>query len=42
MQDGATPLAAKETIRALRCAFGEFNGEDRIVSEGLWPLDPQI
>ncbi|PNF15704.1 hypothetical protein B7P43_G12455 [Cryptotermes secundus] len=37
MQDGATPHTAKETIRALRGVFGELNGDDRIVSKGLWP-----
>jgi hypothetical protein len=37
MQDGVTPQAAKETIQALRGMFGEFNGEDRIISRGLWP-----
>jgi hypothetical protein len=37
MQDGATPHTAKEIIRALRGEFGEFNGEDTIVSKGMWP-----
>jgi hypothetical protein len=37
MQDGATPHTAKETIRALRGGFGEFNGEERIIIKGLWP-----
>jgi hypothetical protein len=37
IQDGATPHTAKESIRALRGAFGEINGEDRISSKGLWP-----
>jgi hypothetical protein len=37
MQDGATPHTAKETIRALRCVFGEINREDRIISKCLWP-----
>jgi hypothetical protein len=32
MQDGATPHTAKETIRKLRGVFGEFNGEDSIIS----------
>jgi hypothetical protein len=42
-QDGATPLTAKETIRALRGMFGEFNGDHRILSEGLWlPLCPDL
>jgi hypothetical protein len=42
MPDGATPHAAKETIRELRGVFGAMNGEDRIIIKGLWPLDPQI
>jgi hypothetical protein len=37
MQDGATPHTAKETILALRGVFGELNGEDRIITKGLWP-----
>jgi hypothetical protein len=37
MQDGATPHTAKETIRALSGVFGEINGEDTIISKGLWP-----
>jgi hypothetical protein len=32
-----TPHTAKETFRALRRVFGEVNGEDRIISKGLWP-----
>jgi hypothetical protein len=43
MQDDATPHAAKETIRALRGLFGEINGEDRIISKGLWlPRSPDL
>jgi hypothetical protein len=41
-QDGVTPHTANQTIWALRDVFGEINGEDRIISKGLWPLDPQI
>jgi hypothetical protein len=41
-RERARAHGAKETIRALRGAFGEFNGEDRIISKCLWPLDPQI
>jgi hypothetical protein len=37
MQDNTTPHTAKETISALRGVSGEFNGEDRIISKGLWP-----
>jgi hypothetical protein len=37
IQDGTTPRAAKETTRVLRCVFGEFNGQDRIISKVLWP-----
>jgi hypothetical protein len=37
LQDGATSYTAKETIRALRSVSREFNGEDRIISKGLWP-----
>jgi hypothetical protein len=37
MQEGATPHTAKETIRELRGAFGEINGEDMIIRKGLWP-----
>jgi hypothetical protein len=33
----ATPHTAKETIQALRGVLGEFNGEERIISKGLWP-----
>jgi hypothetical protein len=43
MQDSTTPHAAKETIQALRSVFGEFNGEDRIISKGLWsPRSPDL
>jgi hypothetical protein len=42
MQDGASPHTATETILALGSMFGEFNGKDRIISNNLWPLDPQI
>jgi hypothetical protein len=42
MQDGVTPpLTAKETIRALRSVFGEFNEEGRSISK-VTPLDRQI
>jgi hypothetical protein len=34
-------MQGKETIRALRCVFGEINGEYRIISKGFGPLDPQ-
>jgi hypothetical protein len=27
----------KETVWALWGVFGKFNGEDRIISKGLWP-----
>jgi hypothetical protein len=37
MQDGGTPHTAKETIWALRGVFREVNGEERIISKGLWP-----
>jgi hypothetical protein len=37
MQDGATSHTAKETVRELCGVFGEVNGEDRIISQGLWP-----
>jgi hypothetical protein len=37
IQDNVTPHTAKETIRTLCGVFGEFNGEDRIISKGLWP-----
>jgi hypothetical protein len=37
MQDGVTPHTAKEIIQALCGVFGELNGEDRIISKGLWP-----
>jgi hypothetical protein len=37
MQGGMTPHTAKETIRALPSEFGKTNGEDRIISKGLWP-----
>jgi hypothetical protein len=36
MQGSATLLTAKETIRALRGVLGESNGEDRIISKGMW------
>jgi hypothetical protein len=37
MQDGVTAHTAKETIWALRGVFDEIDGEDRIISKGLWP-----
>jgi hypothetical protein len=37
MQDGVIPHTANETIQALRGVFGEINGEDKIISKGLWP-----
>jgi hypothetical protein len=37
MQDGATPHTVNKTIRELFGVFGELNGEDRIISKGLWP-----
>jgi hypothetical protein len=40
IQDGATPHTTKETIRKLSSVFGEFHGEDRIISKGLWPPRP--
>jgi hypothetical protein len=40
MQDGTTPHRANETIRALCGVFGELNGEDRIISKGLWLSTP--
>jgi hypothetical protein len=36
MQDGMTPHTAKETIWVLCGIFGEINGENRIISKGLW------
>jgi hypothetical protein len=44
-QGGATPHTAKETIRALRDVFGEFNVANRIIimdfifvgCMGVWP-----
>jgi hypothetical protein len=42
MPDSATSHTAEETIQALSGAFGEINGEDRIISKGLWPLDLEI
>jgi hypothetical protein len=43
IQHGATPHTAKETSRALRGMFGEFNGEDNIVSKELWsPRRPDL
>jgi hypothetical protein len=39
MQDSATIHIAKETIWALHGVFEEFNGEDRIISKGLWSPD---
>jgi hypothetical protein len=42
-QDGATPHTAKGTMWALHCVFGEINGEDRIISKGLWlPRSPDL
>jgi hypothetical protein len=35
MQDGTTPHKAKETIWTLHGLFGEFNGEERIISESV-------
>jgi hypothetical protein len=37
MQDSATPHTAKQTTWALCGAFGELNGEDKIISKGLRP-----
>jgi hypothetical protein len=37
MQESTSPHTAKETIQALRGVFGELNGEDIIISKGLWP-----
>jgi hypothetical protein len=34
-QNGASPHTAKETTRALRGVFGEFNEEDRIINKGM-------
>jgi hypothetical protein len=36
MQDGAIPHTTKETIWTLCSVFGELNGDDRIISKGLW------
>jgi hypothetical protein len=34
---------AKKTILALRGVFGEFNGEERIISKSLWsPISPDL
>jgi hypothetical protein len=38
IQDGATPHTAKESLQALRGMYVEINGEDRIISKGLWLL----
>jgi hypothetical protein len=35
MQDGATPHTAEETILILCDVFGEWSGEDRIISKVL-------
>jgi hypothetical protein len=33
----------KETIQALHGVFGEFNGEDRNISKGMWlPRSPDL
>jgi hypothetical protein len=37
MQDGAAQHTAKEIVRALSGVFGELNGDDIIISKGLWP-----
>lgn len=37
MQNSASPHIAKETIQALRGAFGEINADDSIINKGLWP-----
>jgi hypothetical protein len=43
MQDGATPHTAKEAIEALCRVFGKINGEDRIITKGLWaPRTPDL
>jgi hypothetical protein len=43
MQDGMTPHTAKESIRALRGVFRELNGENTIISRGLWfPRSPDL
>jgi hypothetical protein len=37
MQNGATRHTEKGTIQALCSWFGKINGDDRIISKGLWP-----
>jgi hypothetical protein len=36
-KDSWTPHKAKETVPALGGLFWKFNGEDRMISNGLWP-----